>query len=163
MHIIVQSEHLLVKGRIVGKHTYRIIINLYSVRYRFNGYCAVPVRNYPVELTCRHLLVKGRIGYIDFRNQFFCFIYVCTFSENIRNKFILCYVVLIGSVFKITGIADKVKPCHTKPFFVHCIIEQRVTFGNMSRTDHCIVAFANSHIQKLQSEISRHDYNFLAV
>ena len=93
MHIIVQTEKLLVKRRIIRQYPRRIIVNLNTVLYGFNSYRFIFIGNNPMQLSDRQVGAERNIRDIDFLNKRLCFLYRRTSSKYPRNKFKLSYVV----------------------------------------------------------------------
>ena len=114
-------------------------------------------------------LCAGQIGAvtvicdIDISEQLPCLLNTAAFSENKRDKLILSHIYLIIDRLSVNGTFYKIQPCHTKPLFVHSVIEKRIIKGRAAHSDNCVVARQSVHMPHFKCVISRHDHNGITV
>ncbi len=163
MHIIIEIEYLLLKGRIVGKNTRGVVIYRQSFFYRFDGDRFTFVGDYPVELRDGHIASKRRVGNADARQDFAGFFYACAAAQKPRDKFKLREICFARNLFGITGVPDKIKTCHSESLFVDRVVVKRETVRDMGNAYHCVVAFAASRMAERKRIITRRYRDLLPV
>ena len=84
-------------------------------------------------------------------------------TEYPRDKFKLRNVVPAVDIISVKGVANKVKTCHGKTFFIGGVIEKRIILSNMSSAYHCIVGIYPAHINKVKGKASWHYDYLLAI
>ena len=102
-------------------------------------------------------------GYVYLFYKRPCFRNCGTLTEYPRDKLKLRNVVFAVYIITVKGIANKVKACHGKTFFIGGVIEKRIILSNMSSAYYRIMGSYPAHINKVKGKVSWHYDYFLAV
>ncbi len=115
------------------------------ILHRLNNDTGVFVCNDPVKLCCRQLFTECCACQSHCCQLLSRLCYSSTLCKDPWDELELCHLADFCFIFRqslfICRIADKIKTCHSKAFFINSIIIKRITSCNKCHSDQSIMAF----------------------
>ena len=139
--VIIETEELLVKGRVVGHDADRVLVDVEAVFDRFHHDGSRLVADHPVEGRNREFLAEGDVHQADFVQQHPCFLQVFALGENPGDELKGRDVVLpVLDGLREVPVAREIEPRHGESVLVGGIIVERKTAADKGHADQGIVA-----------------------
>jgi len=131
VHVVIESEELFVKRRVVGEDACRVVVNLEAVGDGFDDDAgAGEVGNHPMKFGRWELRAETEITEVEFCEEGLGFGDASALAEEPGEKLELGDVILTVDVVVIDGVADEIEAGDAETFFVDGVIEERVVFGS---------------------------------
>ena len=106
---------------------------------------------------------KGLVRYIDFLKQLSRLRHIRALTENPRDKFKLCDIVLSLPICVVMRVADEIQPRRGESLFIDGVVIQRISSGDICHADYRIMIFRISHMPEPKRKFPRCYCDFVAV
>ena len=164
MAVVVQLEHLIGEGRIVGQNACRVVVDLKPLGGGFHGDGAGGIGENPVQLGSGQLRAEGRSGQVQPGKQCPGLRQSGTLAEYPGNQGVLRHVVLSrDGLVRIPGVAHKVESRHAQSLFVHGVIVQGIPTRHMGHAENGIVTVFRSGVPEGEGEVPGSEGDLLSV
>ena len=137
--VIIQAEHLLLKGRIVGQHAYGVVVNMQAVGHGFHRQGAGAVGDEPVLPGKGQRFTEGDVHKVDPLQQHLRLLQCGALSQDPGDELKGRHIVPVLTGRMVFRIAHEIQGGHAQPLFVDRVVIQRIVPLHMGHADHCVM------------------------